>query len=76
MITVKIKENSKQAKAIIEFLKTCDFVEFLENPTVKTIKKTNSDKLDKLIKNAEKQIKEGKTTTVNTKDIWGSLGLK
>lgn len=73
MITIKIKENSKQAKAVIELLKTYSFVEIV--PT-KVLAKSKQTQLDRLIKNSEKQIKEGKTTTLNTKDIWGSLGLK
>lgn len=32
MVTVRIKENSKQAKALIEMLKTFPFVEFKEEP--------------------------------------------
>ncbi len=32
MITIRIKENSKQAKALIEMLKTFPFVEFKEEP--------------------------------------------
>jgi len=30
MVTITIKENSKQAKAVIEMLKAFDFVEFQE----------------------------------------------
>ena len=32
MVTVHIKENSKQAKALLEMLKTFSFVEFEEKP--------------------------------------------
>ncbi len=32
MVTVHIKENSKQAKALLEMLRTFSFVEFEENP--------------------------------------------
>ncbi len=32
MVTIRIKENSKQAKALIEMLKTFPFVEFKEEP--------------------------------------------
>jgi hypothetical protein len=32
MVTITIKENSKQAKAIIEMLKAFPFVEIHENP--------------------------------------------
>ena len=30
MVTVQIKENSKQARALVEMLKTFSFVEFVE----------------------------------------------
>lgn len=32
MVTVKIKENSKQARALVEMLRTFPFVEFMEKP--------------------------------------------
>jgi len=32
MVTIKIKENSKQAKMFIEYAKTLPYVEFLETP--------------------------------------------
>jgi hypothetical protein len=32
MVTVKIKENSKQAKAVVEMLRTFSFVEIVEKP--------------------------------------------
>lgn len=31
MITIKIKENSKQAKLFVEYVKSLSFVEILEN---------------------------------------------
>ena len=37
MVTITIKENSKQAKAVIEMLKTFAFVEIKETKTVKPI---------------------------------------
>jgi hypothetical protein len=37
MVTITIKENSKQAKDVIEMLKTFAFVEIKETNTVKTI---------------------------------------
>ncbi|HAH54341.1 MAG TPA: hypothetical protein DCM02_03410 [Flavobacterium sp.] len=62
MVTVKIKENSKQSKAIIEMLKTFDFVDFIEVLSQPTPIKNNS----KLMQDIEtglnqlKQKKEGK----------------
>lgn len=35
MITITIRENSKQAKAVIEMLKTFDFVEIKETKVAK-----------------------------------------
>lgn len=32
MVTVKIKENSKQAKAVVEMLRTFSFVEVVDKP--------------------------------------------
>jgi hypothetical protein len=37
MVTITIKENSKQAKAVIEMLKTFDFVEIKESKMSKQI---------------------------------------
>jgi hypothetical protein len=37
MVTITIKENSKQAKAVIEMLKTFDFVEIKESKISKPI---------------------------------------
>ena len=37
MVTITIKENSKQAKAVIEMLKTFDFVEIKEPKMSKSI---------------------------------------
>ncbi len=50
MVTVKIKENSKQAKAFLEFIKDLTFVEIIE-PKEKTTKKAYP--VSKNIPNAE-----------------------
>ncbi|WP_395052647.1 hypothetical protein [Flavobacterium sp.] len=37
MVTVKIKENSKQAKLFLDYIKTLSFVEFVDsNSNIKT----------------------------------------
>lgn len=64
MVIVKIKENSKQSKAIIEMLRTFDFVEFQEE------KENNSLTKKKEIMELSKKInKEG------TKKAFEKLGL-
>ena len=66
MVTIKIKENSKQAKMFVEYAKTLSYVEFLETPVQKN-KKTLSLKektfLNKLKKTAieMKQLSSGQT---------------
>lgn len=53
MVYVKIKENSEQARALIQLLKTMHFVEFIDkgdisNPiTTKAKKEDNSGKVKK-----------------------------
>lgn len=43
MVTINIKENSKQAKAVLEMLKTFAFVEVVEKP-VKLAKPVSKEK--------------------------------
>lgn len=64
MVTVKIKENSKQSKAIIEMLKTFDFVEFQED------KKSSSLKTKNEISNLSKKINKA-----GTKKAFAKLGI-
>ena len=35
MVTIKVKENSKQAKLFLEYIKTLSFVEFVETNLTK-----------------------------------------
>ena len=54
MVTVHIKENSKQAKKFLEYIKTLPFVEFIEkeeNPKGKN--KTKNYPVSKNVPNAE-----------------------
>ena len=41
MVTIRLKENSKQAKAVIEMLKTFDFVEFVHSLGKPTVSQKN-----------------------------------
>lgn len=64
MVTIRIKENSKQAKALIEMLKTFPFVEFKEEPdryneeTEKAIRDAREGKGMNKVKNAKELFKE------------------
>lgn len=45
MVTIKIRENSKQSKAVIEMLKTFEFVDFQEDKPTNSLNKKNEIKL-------------------------------
>ena len=74
-LTIKINERSKKGKAFLAFAKS-----FISND--KDICFVESEDDNKSTYNPEfvemvlKSAKRGKYTTVDTKDIWGSLGLK
>jgi len=82
MVTLRVKENSKQAKAFLELVKTFDFVNFVDTglnkstPTNKVVETSYNPEFVAKILKAKNQIKKGKTIVINTNDIWGSLGLK
>lgn len=70
MVTIKIRENSKQAKLFLEYVKSLSFVEFLEDSSKTTKKK---DKLLNDIENGLKEVKnirEGKSKPLTTNDLW------
>jgi len=56
-ITVKIDKRTKQAKAFFEYIKTLPFVE-IEEP-----------RYNQTTKNAIKEVKSGKTTTISLSDF-------
>jgi len=63
MVTIRVKENSKQAKLMIEMLKTFDFVEFVDEDLNFPSSKNKNSKLMQDIEiglNQLKQKKEGK----------------
>lgn len=68
-VTIKIDERSKQAKALLEYIKTLPFVEIKDKDEEKS--SYNPEFVAK-IRRAEKE----KSTTVDPNDIWESLGLK
>ena len=70
MVTIKIRENSKQAKLFLEYVKSLSFVEFLEDSSKTTKKK---EKLLNDIENGLKEVKnirEGKSKPLTTNDLW------
>lgn len=69
MVTVKIKENSKQAKAIVEMLKAFPFVEIIETSHENSISETpNSIRKD--IRALSKKINQA-----GTKKAFAKMGL-
>jgi hypothetical protein len=70
MVTIKIKQNSKQAKLFLEYVKTLSFVEVLNTSD------TSSNKKETLLSDIEKglkevkSIREGKTKPLSTSDLW------
>jgi hypothetical protein len=73
MTTITINERTKAGKALLELAKLLS----LTNKGVKINEEGsyNPEFVEKILK-AEKNIKEGKTKTIDPNDVWGSLGLK
>ena len=72
-ITLKYNKKSKAGKAIEAVLKALE-----ELPGVEIIPNEDghyNSEFVKKIESSEKQIKEGKFKILDTKDVWGSLGL-
>jgi hypothetical protein len=65
---IKIDTRSKMAQRFLEYVKTLPFVQIEQQPE----KSSYDPDFVKKIKRAQKQ--DG--TIIDTKDIWGSLGLK
>jgi|688.fasta_scaffold482827_3 hypothetical protein len=69
MVTVTIKESTKQAKAFIELMRTLPFVEFHTD-----LSSAHYDpKFVKKIKAAEKR---GQYKEIDPENVWESIGLK
>ncbi|MCX2679149.1 hypothetical protein OOZ15_04275 [Galbibacter sp. EGI 63066] len=72
-ITIKINERTKAGKAFKAILEY--FIN--ERKGVEVVGKSPYDpKFVAKIRQSEKEIADGKTTVIDTDDIWGSLGLK
>lgn len=70
MVTFKIKENSRQAKIFLEYIKTLSFVEILSS-SEKSSKKEKALLSD--IENGLKEVKDirdGKAKALSTADLW------
>jgi len=73
-LTIKIDEKKKAGKTLLELI---DFFNTKEKKAVEVVEEKSlyNAKFVKKIKESEKQIKEGKYTEIDPKDVWGSLGL-
>ena len=72
MVTIRIKENSKMAKSLLEYIKGFSFVEFVDSSSNESSKK-KSDKLLIAIEESlqeVKNIREGKSIALTTKSLW------
>jgi ferritin len=54
MVTIKVKENSKQAKLFLEYIKTLSFVEFIET----SVTKVNYTSMDEIVDECKKSRKK------------------
>lgn len=80
MTTIKINERTKTGKAFMAmfeaFFKGVEGIEIVETDSSKKTKNEESfysaEFIEK-IKQAEENIKKGKTTRLNPEDIWGSI---
>lgn len=70
MVTFKIKENSRQAKIFLEYIKTLSFVEILSS-SEKSSKKEKAllSEIEKGLKEV-KDIRDGKVKALSTADMW------
>ena len=72
MVTVKIKENSNQAKLLLEYMKSLSFVEFIDT-NVKRVSKTKKENLLKDIEKGLREVKsiqDGSLKSLSTQDLW------
>ncbi len=65
MVHIKIKENSKKAKAFIEFARTMEFVEFVETDDLQgTNTKISKKQFLSDFKKSVEEVKQGKTKPI------------
>jgi hypothetical protein len=72
MVTVKIKENSKQARLLLDYIKGFSFVEFVEADATKKPARKSDLFLADIEKGLRevKQIREGKLKPLSVNDLW------
>ena len=68
MVIIKVKENSKQAKAFLELVKTFNFVEIIDKSESK--KGNYNPKFVSMVKRAQKS---GKGKILNPDNVWESI---
>jgi hypothetical protein len=73
-LTIKINEQSKAGKTFLEML---DFFNSKEKKNIEVVQDESpyNPEFVAKIRESEKQIREGKFTVINPKDVWNSLGL-
>lgn len=70
MVTVRIKENSRQAKLLLEYIKTLSFVEILStNEKVSKKEQALLSDIEAGLKEV-KDIRDGKVKPRSTSDLW------
>lgn len=70
MVTFKIKENSRQARIFLEYIKTLSFVEILSTNDVSTKKeKALLADIERGLREV-KDIREGKIEPLSTNELW------
>ncbi len=70
-LTIKLDRRNKQAKALIDFLKSLSFVEVKEEKEEKN--SPYNPEFVEMIKVAEKEIEKGNTIRVNPNNVWESI---
>ena len=76
MVTLRVKENSKQAKAFIELVKTFDFVDFVEPKSRKlAAEKKVADKPynPKFVSKVLNSYNSDKRKTIETANLWENI---
>ncbi len=73
--TLKLDNRTQQAKTLIEFLKSLNFIEITEKPDNKEIKEQSpyNPEFVKMIKEAEAEIEKGNTIRINPENVWESI---
>ena len=73
MVTLRVKENSKQAKAFLELVKTFDFVDFVEIGDVKAKKVSEKNYNPKFVSKVLNSYNNDKRKSIETADLWQSI---